>query len=108
MSMATDQIKAILESNPQLAAQVGDKATEKEILEALNSMFLDQKRQIDAGKEPTKMLSAQIPLSLHDTISEISKTYKVSRKKIVVDALYEFLEHNKQLFPDVLKGEEKK
>lgn len=108
MSMATDQIKAILESNPALAAQVGDKATEKEILEALNEMFLDQKRQIDAGKEPTKMLSAQIPVSLHDTISEISKTYKISRKQLVVDSLYEYLENKKDLFPDVLKDEEKK
>lgn len=97
-----------LDAFPELKEKLGDAAKPEEIIEEMARLLAERDRRLAVESEPTAILSAQIPVSLRDKVSSIAESHHgLSRKKIIVDALYLYLDENPKLVEEAEEYREK-
>lgn len=106
--MAT-QDKAVsdfLKNNPSISSIVGDDPTMMDVLDAMARIQKADERRKAAEREPQVMMGAQVPVRLRDTISAITKKTALTKKAVLMDALYEWVDAWIEENPDVLDEKE--
>lgn len=97
-----------LDAFPELKEKLGDAAKPEDIIEEMAKLLAERDRRLAVESEPTAILSAQIPVSLRDKVSDIAESHHgLSRKKIIVDALYLYLDENPKLVEEAQAYKEK-
>lgn len=93
-SMATNEVKAFLDANPEVADQLGKK--NPTLIDVLN-LVSEMKKEQQIKAEPLKMLSGQIPASLYDRLDEVINEIKqmggkIKKREIIANALDDYLQ----------------
>lgn len=92
--MATNEVKAFLDANPEVADQLGKK--NPTLIDVLN-LVSEMKKEQQIKAEPLKMLSGQIPASLYDRLDEVINEIKqmggkIKKREIIANALDDYLQ----------------
>lgn len=93
-TMATNEVKAFLDANPEVADRLGKK--NPTLIDVLN-LVSEMKKEQQIKAEPLKMLSGQIPASLYDRLDEVINEIKqmggkVKKREIIANALDDYLQ----------------
>lgn len=93
-TMATNEVKAFLDANPEVADQLGKK--NPTLIDVLN-LVSEMKKEQQIKAEPLKMLSGQIPASLYDRLDEVINEIKqmggkIKKREIIANALDDYLQ----------------
>lgn len=106
MATQDKQVQEFLKTNPAIASIVGDNPSMMDVLDAMARIQKADERRKAAEREPQVMFGAQVPVRLRDTISAITKKTALTKKAVMLDALYEWVDRWIEENPDVLDEKE--
>lgn len=106
MATQDKQVQEFLKTNPAISSIVGDNPTMMDVLDAMARIQKADERRKAAEREPQVMMGAQVPVRLRDTISAITKKTALTKKAVLMDALYEWVDAWIEENPGVLDERE--